>query len=197
MRRPAPRSITAMSAATRLGQQASSHRPPWQKSRASMSGCRTRCSFAILQHPWHQWRRRRHALIVIKHRRRHNDHPPSCCRWRWRRRPSSIGHPDQLDACSGLPLRLVEAIFSSSFSLMDSSMLRDAPFSLLLGVSPRLADSAAPAAFCCAADLAGMTISHFTAGHNDWRRLPIRPQRRRPYNSIVRPFRLWLSRPRC
>jgi hypothetical protein len=35
-------------------------------------------------------------------------------------------------------------------------MLRDAPLSLLGLIAPRLAASAAPAAFCCAADLAGM-----------------------------------------
>jgi len=58
--------------------------------------------------------------------------------------------------CSGLPLRLVEANSSSCFSLIDLYMLRDAPLSLLGLVLPRLAESAAPAAFCCAADLAGM-----------------------------------------
>jgi hypothetical protein len=50
---------------------------------------------------------------------------------------------------------LVWAIFSSSPSLIDIIDL-DAPWSLDLGVSPRLALSAAPAAFCWAADLAGM-----------------------------------------
>ncbi len=38
------------------------------------------------------------------------------------------------ETCSGFPLRLVEAIFSSSFSLIDSIDL-EAPFSLLFGVS--------------------------------------------------------------
>ena len=38
----------------------------------------------------------------------------------------------------------------------SSSISRDAPLSSLFGVSPRLADSAAPAAFCWAFDLAGM-----------------------------------------
>src|SRR5204863_8566697 len=61
--------------------------------------------------------------------------------------------------CSGLPLRPVWAIFSSSFSLIDETIELDAPLSLLLGVSPRLADSAAPAAFCWAADFAGMVAS--------------------------------------
>ena len=36
----------------------------------------------------------------------------------------------------------------------------DAPLSLLCGMSPRLAAKAAPAAFCCAWDLAGKTISY-------------------------------------
>ena len=53
-------------------------------------------------------------------------------------------------------MRLVCAIFSRSFSDIDIIDF-EAPRSLLLGVSPRLADRAAPAAFCCAADLAGMT----------------------------------------
>src|SRR3954469_16769730 len=39
---------------------------------------------------------------------------------------------------------------------MEPAMDLDAPLSLLSGVSPRLADKAAPAAFCWAADLAGM-----------------------------------------
>jgi hypothetical protein len=41
---------------------------------------------------------------------------------------------------------------------MDSTMFFDAPLSLLFGVSPRFADKAAPAAFCCAFDFAGMTV---------------------------------------
>src|SRR6185312_14531987 len=60
------------------------------------------------------------------------------------------------ETCSGLPLRLVEANSSSCFSLIDLYMPRDAPLSLLGLVLPRLAESAAPAAFCCAADLAGI-----------------------------------------
>jgi hypothetical protein len=60
------------------------------------------------------------------------------------------------DTCSGLPLRLVEANSSNCLSLIDLYMLRDAPLSLLGLVLPRFAESAAPAAFCCAADLAGM-----------------------------------------
>lgn len=58
--------------------------------------------------------------------------------------------------CSGFPARFVEAIFLSSCSLIDDSIDLAAPFSLVLGVSPRFAESAAPAAFCCAADFAGM-----------------------------------------
>src|SRR3954453_2260797 len=70
------------------------------------------------------------------------------------------------DLCSGLPLRLVEAIFSSSFSLIDEAMDFEAPLSLLFGVSPRLAERAAPAAFCWAADLAGMLVSLTYAKEN-------------------------------
>jgi hypothetical protein len=62
--------------------------------------------------------------------------------------------------CSGFPLRFVDAIFSSSLSFIDSIDF-DAPLSSFLGVSPRLADKAAPAAFCWAADLAGMTDLQF------------------------------------
>lgn len=68
------------------------------------------------------------------------------------------------ETCSGLPLRLVEANSSSCFSLIDLYMLLDAPLSLLGLVLPRLAESAAPAAFCCAADFAGMT-QLFIAGY--------------------------------
>jgi hypothetical protein len=60
-------------------------------------------------------------------------------------------------ACSGFPLRFVDAIFSSSFSLIDIIDF-DAPFSSLFGVSPRFADKAAPAAFCWAFDLAGIGL---------------------------------------
>jgi hypothetical protein len=60
------------------------------------------------------------------------------------------------DARSGFPLRLPFAMSLSCFSLIDFAMLRDAPLSELLDVSPRLAESAAPAAFCCAFDFAGI-----------------------------------------
>src|SRR5690606_5919570 len=56
-------------------------------------------------------------------------------------------------------LRLVEASSSSSPSLIDLYMLFEAPFSSFTLVSPRLAESAAPAAFCWASDLAGMGIA--------------------------------------
>ena len=42
---------------------------------------------------------------------------------------------------------------------MDSYIPLDAPLSSLLGVSPRLADKAAPAAFCWDLDFAGITRS--------------------------------------
>jgi len=66
------------------------------------------------------------------------------------------------DLCSALPFRLVDAISLSSFSLIDDAIDFDAPLSLLFGVSPRLADKAAPAAFCCAPDFAGIeTLLHW------------------------------------
>jgi hypothetical protein len=64
----------------------------------------------------------------------------------------------------GRPLRLVEAIFSSSVSLMELTMLFEAPFKPPFGVSPRFAASAAPAAICCFFDLAG--IQFVTRGGN-------------------------------
>src|SRR5690606_28555418 len=54
-----------------------------------------------------------------------------------------------LDFFSGSPLRSVSASSSSSFSLIESYMPFDAPLSSETLVSPRLAESAAPAAFCC------------------------------------------------
>ena len=50
-----------------------------------------------------------------------------------------------LFALVGSFLRLALAIFSSSSSLMDLTILRDAPFRLDLDFSPRLAARAAPA----------------------------------------------------
>jgi hypothetical protein len=69
--------------------------------------------------------------------------------------------PD-LAACDGFPFCLVEAIARSSFSLIDSAIDLDAPLSALLLLSPRLADSAAPAAICWALDFAGMIFSPMT-----------------------------------
>ena len=51
---------------------------------------------------------------------------------------------------------MVAAIACSCFSLMESTIDLEAPGSEFLLVSLRLAESAAPAAFCCAFDLAGM-----------------------------------------
>src|SRR5690606_9949292 len=64
-----------------------------------------------------------------------------------------------LDLCSGFPFCLVEAVFSSSFSLIDLAISLDAPRSSLLALSPRLAAKAAPAACCCALDFAGIFTS--------------------------------------
>ena len=65
------------------------------------------------------------------------------------------GAQPSLGTCSGLPLRLVghalQFLLAHRFSIDF-----DAPLSRLFGVSPRLAERAAPAAFCCAADFAGM-----------------------------------------
>jgi hypothetical protein len=68
------------------------------------------------------------------------------------------GHHD-FESCSGLPLRFVEAMSRSSISDIDFSIEREAPFSAVFLMSPRLAASAAPAAFCWAFDFAGMVIS--------------------------------------
>ena len=65
--------------------------------------------------------------------------------------------PDQLsDLCFGMPLVLVEAILSSSFSLIDLYIEREGPLSDPAFFSPRFAESAAPAAYCCALDFAGI-----------------------------------------
>jgi hypothetical protein len=60
------------------------------------------------------------------------------------------------EACEGLPFCDVDAIARNSFSLIESAIDLDELFNWLLLVSPRLADSAAPAAFCWALDFAGM-----------------------------------------
>jgi len=56
-------------------------------------------------------------------------------------------------------LRFVVANDSSCFFVMDLAICSEAPRSLDFGVSPRLADRPAPAAFCWDLDLAGMAIS--------------------------------------
>src|SRR5690606_5070736 len=63
------------------------------------------------------------------------------------------------EAFRGFPLRLVEAISLSSFSLIDLAISLDAPLRLLALSSPRLTASAAPAAFCWACDFAGMSVT--------------------------------------
>jgi hypothetical protein len=59
----------------------------------------------------------------------------------------------------GRLLRSFEAIFFSSDSDIESAIDLEAPLSLRFGVWPRLAERAAPAAFCWAFDFAGMSIS--------------------------------------
>jgi hypothetical protein len=56
----------------------------------------------------------------------------------------------------GKVLRFVFARSRSFFSLMEFAMLREAPLSDPLEVSPRFAESAAPAAICCFFDFAGI-----------------------------------------
>ena len=73
--------------------------------------------------------------------------------------PPACGH-FFFEACSGLPLRLVEAKSSSWLSLMDWYIDLAGPFRSLTFCSPRLAASAAPAAFCCDFDLAGIARLH-------------------------------------
>src|SRR5690606_17384667 len=64
------------------------------------------------------------------------------------------------DARCGRLLRGTLAMRSSSRSVMDSTICLDAPRKRAFGISPRLAASAAPAAFCCCLDLAGMSLLH-------------------------------------
>ncbi len=71
----------------------------------------------------------------------------------------SFSFSQDFDLCSGFPFCLVEAIFSSSFSLMDLAISLDAPRSSLFDLSPRFAAKAAPAACCYALDFAGIFIS--------------------------------------
>ena len=72
------------------------------------------------------------------------------------RSPRDSGH--DLDACRGFPLRFVEAMSCNCCSVMDSTMDFDAAWNSLFFFSPRLAASAAPAAFCWAFDLAGTIL---------------------------------------
>src|SRR3954451_2750177 len=80
--------------------------------------------------------------------------------------------------CSGRPLRLVSAKSSSCFSLIESYMLLEAPFNALFRLSPRLAERAAPAAFCWAFEVAGMvgSLAHQSADKT----LPQRGRFRQP-----------------
>jgi len=75
-----------------------------------------------------------------------------------RLRPGSRLRVQDPETCLGFPFVFVDAIFSSSFSLIDSYIDLDAPLSEPTLVSPRLAESATPAACCCALDLAGMSV---------------------------------------
>ena len=72
----------------------------------------------------------------------------------------ALGLPDfervALELRVGSFFRFTDAIFSSSFSLIDSTMLREAPRRDDLDFSPRFADNAAPAALCCFLDFAGI-----------------------------------------
>lgn len=58
----------------------------------------------------------------------------------------------------GFPLRGVEAMSWSSFSLIEPAIDFEAPLNSPLLMSPRFAASAAPAAFCWALDFAGMIV---------------------------------------
>jgi hypothetical protein len=63
------------------------------------------------------------------------------------------------EARFGFPLRLPLAMSRNCFSLIERAICLEGPFSLLFDVLPRFADSAAPAAFCCDLDLAGIGSS--------------------------------------
>src|SRR5690554_4242107 len=64
----------------------------------------------------------------------------------------------QFSLCSGLPFREVDATSSSSFSVIESYIDRDAPYSSLTFISLRLAARAAPAAFCWALETAFIVL---------------------------------------
>ena len=58
-------------------------------------------------------------------------------------------------------LRLVLARSRSCFSDIDSAIFREGPFKLDFFCSPRLAAKAAPAAFCCFFERAGIPLYRF------------------------------------
>ena len=73
-----------------------------------------------------------------------------------------VGHRHGWFSClffRGSPLRLVLAKSRSCFWLIDSYICLEAPFNEDLLLLPRFAASAAPAAFCCCFDFAGMEKS--------------------------------------
>src|SRR2546430_15995477 len=76
----------------------------------------------------------------------------------------------------GLFFRFVPAILFSSSLLIDSYILLEAPLRLDLPRSPRLADSAAPAAICCFFEVA-LGIIHLL-------QLPSKQTMRQPENDF-------------
>ena len=66
--------------------------------------------------------------------------------------------------CSGLPLRDVDAILRSSGSLIEPYIDLEAPLSELFDLLCSSAEMAAPAASCCAFDLAGMIVNSCVRG---------------------------------
>jgi hypothetical protein len=64
------------------------------------------------------------------------------------------------DFLSGKEARFTLAILSSSASDMLSYISMEAPTSFDLGISPRFAERAAPAAFCWDLETAGMFVLH-------------------------------------
>ena len=61
---------------------------------------------------------------------------------------SKVGPYLLLLLCSGSDFRFVCANSSNCFSLIESTIEREAPFNFDFGVSPLFADRAAPAACC-------------------------------------------------
>lgn len=64
-----------------------------------------------------------------------------------------------LALCRGFPFCFADANSLSCVSLIESYIDFEAPFNDPGLLSPRFAESAAPAAICCALDLAGMSTS--------------------------------------